>query len=86
MARMPALQGVSEVRRAETITDGLDACFAGSLRSEKSRDHNRWLRCLPRRVFQKREGQRAGESQGGGMKFERKPLWICEKLGGQPGY
>ncbi len=63
MVQMPASQGVPEVGRAEAIADGSDACFAGSLRSEKSRDHNRWLRCLPRRVFQKREGQRdSGES------------------------
>jgi len=63
MVQMPASQGVPEVGRAEAIADGSDACFAGSLRSEKSRDHNRWLRCLPRRVFQKREGQRdRGES------------------------
>lgn len=66
MARMPALQGVSEVRRAEAITDGLDACLAGGSKSEK--------------------GRGTGESQGGELKFEWKPLWICEKLGGQPGY
>lgn len=32
------------------------------------------------------KGRGTGESQGGELKFERKPLWICEKLGGQSGY